>query len=146
MVPFQVVELGNIPEMLRDRYQSRNNSAASSRRGYQRQWPPPTPSEDHTSAAPAPSKLVRTKYGAWYLPPRTWKLRRKDEVSSRSLSRPVVHQGMAAFVFRRGFCCSIDVCLRTNFHQARAGLVHVNGQLYTVWASLAELIHFLPFI
>lgn len=82
MVPFQVIEVVNIPDTLQGRFQSRDNSAALHREAHLQSVP--VLSQEHPTAVPAPSKLVRTKYGAWYLPPRSWKLRKKDEVSSRS--------------------------------------------------------------
>ena len=80
MVPFQVVEVVNIPETLQGRFASRDSSAASYRGDYQQLAPASL--ETRATAVPAPSKLVRTKYGAWYLPPRSWKLRKKEEVNS----------------------------------------------------------------
>ena len=68
MLPFQVIEVGNIPASLREAFQSRNSSATSSSR---------------YAVVDVPrtySGLVKTKYGAWYLPPRTWKRMHVDEV------------------------------------------------------------------
>ena len=107
MVPFQVVEVVNIPETLRDRFQSRDNSAMPCQEGYQR--PAPAPCEEHSSALPVPSKLVRTKYGAWYLPPRTWKLRKQGEVSGTSLLRTTIRPTKTVLVFRMVCCCSTDI-------------------------------------
>jgi hypothetical protein len=67
VLPFQVIEVGNIPASLREAFQSRNSSATSSSR---------------YAVVDVPrtySGLVKTKYGAWYLPPRTWKRMHVDE-------------------------------------------------------------------
>ena len=95
MVPFQVIEVVNIPDTLWGRFQSREDSAALYREAHQQSVP--VLSQEHATAAPAPSKLVRTKYGAWYLTPRSWKLRKKDEVSSRGCYGLVPRMRIATF-------------------------------------------------
>ena len=63
--------MANIPLSLREAFQSRNSSATSHTE-YK--------VVDVPNLSGQSSRLVKTKYGAWYLPPKTWKLKQVDEV------------------------------------------------------------------
>ena len=131
MAPIQVVELDAVPNELKARSHSRASQQSDKSRnlyhyyGYQNVGPKSV--EIHVSVIAIRQfnhnyfsycvyvlqdrtegkRVVKTKYGAWYLPKKLWKLRQWDEVC---ISMVLLHCAVKTFVCVCAYLC-VCVCV-----------------------------------